>query len=143
MNSLFIEKHGPLFIGAVSSVAWYFWGFDFSITYTKEILAGLITASAIGAGFMATALSILLSLGDKSAASKISKSPYRNYFYRYIRSCFYSCLLMVALCLISFLFIDSNNGLNKNITNIIVGFCGYTVAAFVRITEILLNIFEN
>lgn len=143
MNSLFIEKYGPLFIALVSAVAWYFWGFNFSITYTKEILAGLITASAIGAGFMATSLSILLSLGDKSAAAKISKSPYKNHFYRYIRSCFYSCLLMVALCLISFLFIDDSNGLRKDITNLIVGFCGYTVAAFVRITEILLNIFEK
>lgn len=42
-----------------------------------------------------------------------------------------------------FLFIDDSNGLRKDITNLIVGFCGYTVAAFVRITEILLNIFEK
>lgn len=143
MNSLLIEKYGPLFFAAASAAAWYIWGFDFSITYTKEILAGLITASAIGAGFMATALSILLSVGDKGSASKIAKSPYKKYFYRYIRSCFYSCLLMVALCLVAFLFIDSNDGLQKNITNVIVGFCGYSVAAFVRITEILLNIFES
>lgn len=143
MNSLFIEKYGPLFFGVASAATWFFWGFDFSIIYTKEILAGLITASAIGAGFMATALSILLSVSDKSSVSKISQSPYKKVFYRYIRSCFYSCLLMVGVCLIAFLFIDSNDGLPKNITNIIVGFSGYTVAAFVRITEILLNIFEN
>lgn len=143
MKSIHIEKYGPIFIGLASLVLWYFFGFGFSMVYAKELLAGFITASAIGAGFMATALSILLAMGGNSTAGQLINSPYKKLFFRYIRSCFYACLLLVAICLGAFIFIDSEKGLSILYTTIIVGAAAYTVSAFVRVTEILLNIFER
>lgn len=142
MNSLFIEKFAPIFLASIAAISWWYWGFSFSIGYVKELLAGIITAAAIGAGFMATALSILLTISNTSVAEKIKRSQYSVIFYRYIRSCFYSCLVLVAIALIAFTLIDTNHGLNKGYTTFIVSSGTYALASFVRVTEILLDIFE-
>ncbi|WP_313569991.1 hypothetical protein [Comamonas terrigena] len=142
-KSLSIERFFPAFAGISALVIWYYWGFSFKINYIKELLAGAITASAIGAGFMATALSILLSISNTESGKILKNSKYSKIFYRYVRSCFYACLILACLCIIAFPILDVENGLNIYYSSILFGFSVYTISSFIRITEILLNIFEN
>lgn len=92
---------------------------------------------------MATALSILLTIADTESGAIIKKSNYSKLLYKYIRSSFYGCIFLAVMCLLAFPVISGDGDLNKFFTAFLFC-CGvYCLLAFIRVTEILMNIFEN
>lgn len=137
-----IERWAPMVIGCVCTLTW--WALDGQISYffAKELLAALLSAAAIAAGFLTTALSILLPISSTDVGRRLKRSGYLPDLYNYLRRALYSCLLLAITCVIAFFQLRENISVETLVACLLVFMSSYSAAALVRIAEVLMNLFE-
>jgi hypothetical protein len=142
LTRLQIEKWGPTIVGLTVMAGWWLSDLKIESSFAKELLSALLSASAIAAGFLATALSILLPVASMEVGKKLRRSGYLPYLYRYLREAVYSCLALAGICIITFFEIDADKGVHKLFAIFVIFLSGYSAATLVRVAEVLMNIFE-
>ena len=141
---LLIERFGPLFIALVAAAVWQLTKLEVPADHAKELLSALISAAAISAGFLTTALSILLPMGATETGRKMHKAGCLPLLHSYLRSAIFSCLLLSGLCLAAlFLLNPDTQPVGSWWALAIVANTVHAAMALVRIAEVLLNLFER
>jgi hypothetical protein len=127
-----------------SGFVWYTTGCDIPSEFSKELLGALISASAISAGFLTTALSILLPMGGTETGKRLHDSGYLPKLHAFLRSGILSCLSMTGLCIVAFLFLTPGaSSVGKYWSTVILIGGTHSLTALVRVAEILFNLFER
>lgn len=141
ITSAQVERHGPLVVAAAAAGAWWILDRSVGAVIAKELVAALLAAAAIAAGFLTTALSILLALLDSQVMRQLRRAQYDDEVYDYLRSAINACLLLAAMCVTAFFFYE--NTLPRWIEVPLVFQTTFAGAALLRISEALLGIFRR
>lgn len=143
LNARNIEEWGPTIVAVAASVCWYLFDKQIPSLFAKELLAAIISAAAVGAGFLTTALSILMSLGSTAVGRQLKRRQRTKGLYNYLRSSIYSCLVVVVVCVGAFFSIEETQGISTGMSAVVVLFSAYCVTSMARIIEILIAIFRQ
>jgi len=109
----------------------------------KELLGALLMAAAIAAGFMTTALSILLPVGSTSVGRQLRRRGKLPALFGYARSAIYACLVLALFSVVGFLFFDHETGVRHELAVVIIAAAGYAALSLARMVEILLKVFSS
>ena len=142
-TKLQIERWGPLIVGCAMALVWIIADGEITAFFAKELLAALLSSAAIAAGFLATALSILLPLSSTPTGKMLRKGGYLPHLYLYLRRAIFSCLGLALLSVIGFFWVSEKAGPPQWLSTGIIFSSAYTAAALVRIAEVLMNLFER
>lgn len=137
------ERFGPLIWAAALAAAWHLAGLSVPSDNAKELLSALISAAAISAGFLTTALSILLPMGSTETGRRMHAAGYMPLLHRYLRSAMFSCLLLSGLCLAVLFMLEPGSAVGRWWAMIIVANTAHAAASLVRVAVVLLNLFER
>lgn len=144
LTTRFIEAWAPLGLAFVCAGAWFWLDAAIAGSFSKELLAALLSVAAISAGFLTTALSILLPIGSTETGRKLQRNGFMPGIHLYLRRGVLGCLAWAGVCLTAFFFLpDPSAPMAQHWSTAIVFFTAYATASLVRIAEILLNIFER
>lgn len=141
LNRLQVEAWAPLLLSVAAAGTWFFLDGHISHLFAKELLSAIISAAAVGAGFLTTALSILMTLGGTAIGRQVKRRGKLEQLYGYIRSAIYSCLLLVGICVVAFFAVIDNEGIGTTVSGIVAGIAVYCLTSMVRIVEILVCLF--
>lgn len=140
ISRLQAERFGPIFLGTVAALGYWNFGGPLSTEIAKELLTALLSAAAISAGFMTTALSVLLPIGASPVGRRLKRKNKFELLFAYLRAAIYSCLALAVVCVVGLFLFDPELGLAKLPTSVVVVAAVYSTAAFIRILEILIEI---
>ncbi|WP_227104528.1 hypothetical protein [Chromobacterium rhizoryzae] len=102
--SLAWERFYPFVLSFVLTAVYWRYPLPFPDD-VKDLLSASLSFGAITAGFIATAIAILMALPNDSIMASIKSSGFVEDLIRYLRQAFYSSLLFSLFCLVSFLFL--------------------------------------
>ena len=88
--SRFLERWTPLVIGLSTSLVWYFWFAGALPDKLDELLAATLNLSAIAAGFLSTAVGILLSIYDRPIVRRLREMGDYEQLVMYLTRAIYS-----------------------------------------------------
>ena len=140
MTSLQIERFGPIVFALVCGAGWWCQGGAIPETIAKELLAALLSGAAVGAGFLTTAMSIILPMGATRVGRRLKKRGKLPYLIGYLRAAIYGCLLLVVASVAGFFQIAPGAGLTGFWGLLLVLACAYCAASMVRVVEILIKV---
>nr|DAO13559.1 MAG TPA: hypothetical protein [Caudoviricetes sp.] len=144
LTRLDVERFAPIALAAVAAGAWFCLGGTVSEAHGSQLLSALLSAAAISAGFLATALSILLPMGSTELGRRLHAKGLLVYVHRYLRSAIFGCMLLAALCVVLFFLLpEGQPGLGRWQSVLLVGMTVYAATALARVLEILLHLFER
>lgn len=139
-----IEQWGPLLSAAGGAGAWWYAGLDIPNAYSKELLGALLSAAAICAGFLTTALSILLPIGSTQTGRQLHEGGHMTGVHIYLRSAILGCLALAGACVLLFFFLPSDGAaVSQPWSTLLVASTIYAAFAVARVAEVLLNLFER
>lgn len=142
-TKLQLERWGSVIFGFLAVAAWWVADGQIKSHFAKEILAALISAAAIAAGFLATSLSILLPIASTETGKRLRSSGYLPYLFRYLREAIYGCLTLALACVLTFFCLPEVGAAPTWLAVIIVFMSAYAAGALARIAEVLMNLFER
>ena len=103
MTPLFREHWYPLVGGLLVAAAWCFLHVEFPAPDpARDLYATTVSLASITVGFLATAMSIVVSTPDGPLVKKLASSGYLKDLIRYLREPFLVGLLVCAICLVGF-----------------------------------------
>jgi len=135
-----VERFAPALLAVICMLAWWYWGLDIPDQVAKELLAALLSAAAICAGFLTTAMAILLPMGESAVGHRLRRRGKLPYLYSYLRAAVYSCLALVAVCIVGFFRFTPGFGVSGVMSIVIVGVCAYFIGAMARVIEVIIKI---
>lgn len=138
-----IERWAPLVIASGVGLTWYVLDCQIASSIAKEFLAALLSSASIAAGFLTTALSILLPMSAMSVGKQLKNSKYLPYLFAYLRRAIYGCLWLAAVSVLGFFSIAGGKEIPLFLTTLIVWSSVYAALALARIAEVLMNLFER
>ena len=139
-----VERFAPIALAVMAAGAWFCMKGTVSEAHSRELLSALLSAAAISAGFLATALSILLPIGSTELGRRLYFRGLLVYMHRYLRSAIFSCMWLAALCVVLFFQLpEGQPTLGRWQSILLVGVTVYAATALARVVEILLNLFER
>lgn len=141
-SRLTLERIAPGIAAVVFTALWWVFSMKIPGSVAKEMLAAVLSAAAICAGFLTTAMSILMSLGSTAVGRRLARRKRMPYLAGYLRHAIYGCVLVSFLSLWAFLWTDEA-GLNQRFALVLMAAVGYASAAFVRIVWILALVMEE
>lgn len=141
-TSLTVERWAPMGLAALVTLAWWWLDGEISGNIAKELLAALIGAASICAGFLTTALSILLPIATSATGRKLQRSGYRELLFKYMRSAIYSCIALAGIATAAFFTVKAD-GPSRLISFVIIYNATHAAASLLRVAEILLTLFER
>ena len=137
------ERYGPAAAGCLVAVCWFAWKQTIPDHIAKELLAAVLSAAAICAGFLTAALSVLMTMGSAPVGRRLKKRNRLTDLFTYLRKAIFSCLILCALCIFGFFVYEKDRGISTPPSTVIIGVIAYSGAAFARIVPILISIFEQ
>lgn len=140
MNRLQIERFGPLIISLTVTLAVWFKGTIPDPQVVKELLAALLSAAAISAGFLTTALTVLLPIASTHIGRQLKRRNKLNELFRYVQAAIYSCIALSVVSVVGLFRLDPAIGLDRFTAIAVVALAVHAAAAFVRILEILVRV---
>lgn len=143
LTSLRRERYAPVVAGCSVAVCWYLWNRSIPDHMAKEFLAAVLSAAAICAGFLTTAVSVLMTMGSTAVGRRLRKRNRLPDLFAYLRKAIFSCLLLCALCIAGFFVHAKDEGISTLPSAAIIGMITYSGAAFARVIPILISIFEQ
>lgn len=141
-SSKCVEQHAPWVGALLAGVIWVALGKGFSSHFGKELLGALLSAAAICAGFMTTALSVLLPVGSTAVGRRLHRRGHLPALFSYLRKAIYGCLALAGVSVAGFFAFDSEHGIGKWYALPIVLASAYAALALWRILEIMIKIFQ-
>ncbi|HSV81483.1 MAG TPA: hypothetical protein VLK85_19985 [Ramlibacter sp.] len=142
-TTLQVERWAPLILSGLATAGWWWFEGEIAPNFAKELLAALISAASVAAGFLTTALSILLPLATTTTGSKLAKSGYREILFRYMRSAIYSCMALAGVSVFAFFTLTVDSGPSKIVSALLVFNAMHSATALLRVAEILMSLFER
>lgn len=139
-TSLTVERFGPAVLALLGGIACFFFGAVVPDRFAKELLAAILSAAAVFAGFLTTALTILLSLGSTAVGRRLARRGKLPHLYAYLKRAIESCLLLSVICLVEFFFIVENGGIPPLLTSALAASVVYAGATIYRIVDILVTV---
>jgi hypothetical protein len=142
---LLIERHCAKVSLAIGfGICFWSWDyFPFPVNW-KELLSGLFTASATGAGFLFTAASILLSIDERRIIKWGKETGAYRMFAGYLTNGVWWCLINALSTLLMFLFDFSKTAAwHRPFLSIWLGLNFAAAAAVVRVLIILAIILQR
>lgn len=137
-----IEQWGPLFVAVGGAAAWWYADLKIPNTYSKELLGALLSAAAICAGFLTTALSILMPIGSTETGRRMHCSGLMSAVHSYLRSAILGCLMLAGVCVLLFFFLPEDGAAIAQVwSTLLVANTLFAAFALARIAEVLLNLF--
>jgi hypothetical protein len=106
------------------------------------MLAAILSAAAICAGFLTTAMSILMSLGGTAVGRRLARRKRLPFLAGYLRQAIYGCVVVSFMSLWAFLLIN-DSGLNQFFSSALISAIAFASAAFMRIVWILAHVMEE
>ena len=140
LTRLQVERYGPLFLGLLTATLTWWRGGSLSPETAGQLLPSLLSAAAITAGFMTTALSVLLPIGGTAIGRRLKRRNKFDLLFSYLRAAVYSCVVLAVICVVGLFRVDPVLGLDKLSTGALVTIAVYSTATFIRILEILIQI---
>lgn len=139
-----IEQSIPFLAAVGGGAAWWCADLKIPSTYSKELLGALLSAASICAGFLTTALSILLPIGGTETGRRMHSSGLMPGVHRYLRSAILGCLLLAGVCVLLFFFLpEDGTAMSMVWSTLLVANTIYAAFALARVAEVLLNLFER
>lgn len=142
ISKLTIERFGPYVVGSIAAFIWWFNDLSIPAAFAKELLSAVISAASVCAGFLTTALSILMTLGSSAIGRQVERRNKTSLLFGYLRNAIYSCLLLAAACVASYFWIEEKTGIPTLASTVLIGVSLFSIASIVRIIEILIRIFQ-
>ena len=143
ISKLTIERFGPYVVGSIAAFIWWFSDLSIPAAFAKELLSAVISAASVCAGFLTTALSILMTLGSSAIGRQIERRNKTALLFGYLRNAIYGCLLLAAMCVAGYFWIEDSKGIATPASTIFIGISVFSIASIVRIIEILIRIFQS
>lgn len=137
-----IEEYAPAALAAVAGLVWCRFGIDWPSLIAKDLLMALLSASAIAAGFMATAMSILMPLGASDVGRRLKRRNKLVALFSCLKRATYSCLFVALLSIGSMFFLTESVGLPRNIGAFVLASVTYAGASLVIVVQIIVVILE-
>lgn len=137
---LTVERFAPAVLSLLCGMWWYFSGSSISAKFSKELLAAILSAAAICAGFLTTSLTIVMSLGATAVGRRLARRNRLKYLFQYLKSAIHSSLLLSMVCLGGFFFIDDDSGIASLPSGLLVASLVFTGATISRIVGILVEV---
>ncbi|QXL84120.1 hypothetical protein [Comamonas sp. NLF-1-9] len=135
-----LERHAPWLLGLACALAWWRLGGEIPAAIAKELLAALLSAAAICAGFLTTALTVVLPMGGTVIGRQLKRRGKLHLLHGYVRAAIYGALALVALCVLGFFQVPSGGTGALWASSLIMGVAMYCAAAMVRVVEILIKV---
>lgn len=139
-TALQIERYVPAALGVGCSLAWWWLGEAFPKDIAKELLGALLSAAAICAGFLTTALTVVLPMSGTSIGRQLKRRRKLGLLHTYVRAAIYGALTLVAACVLGFFQVPQGHTGATWASALIVGLAAYSAAAMVRVVEILIKV---
>lgn len=127
----------------VCAALWIFGGCTVPASLAKEMLAAVLSAAAVFAGFLTTALTILMSIGATAIGRRLAKRNRLKYLFGYLKSAINGCLLLIAGCIGAFFLIEEPAGVGRYPSGVLVAAVVYAGAAILRIVRILVLVVDQ
>lgn len=143
LNAYRIERWGPLVFALLLSVAVYWLEYTIPVLFARELLSAIISVSAIGAGFLTTALSILMTVGSTATGKQLKRRKKLTTLFEYLRRAILSCLCVVVVCVAAFFCLDPESGIGSTTSTVIAFASTLCLGHMVRIVEILVHVVNS
>lgn len=143
LTNLQRERYGPAAAGCLVAACWFLWKWTIPDHMAKELLAAVLSAAAICAGFLTTAVSVLMTMGATAVGKRLRKRNRLPDLFTYLRKAIFSCLILCALCIVGFFVHVKDEGISTIPSALLLGMITYSGAAFARIVPILITVFEQ
>lgn len=139
-TSLTVERFGPGVLALFGGVACWYFGGVVPDRFARELLAAILSAAAVFAGFLTTTLTVLLSLGATAVGRRLARRGKLPYMHAYIKRAIEGCLLLSVICLTAFFFAEEKIGLPTWISSTLAASVIYAGATIYRIVDILVTV---
>ncbi|ALS27212.1 hypothetical protein IJ21_18110 [Paenibacillus sp. 32O-W] len=140
---LFMEKTAHYFVGVLAVALAFFLQISASdFENFKDILASAINISAITAGFLATAMSLLITLTNDSVIQRIKSFKLYNGLVQYLKSAI-AWTFMVALISAAGLFLNKEHSYTEGFFYLWIFFCVVGFVSVYRIIRLLSKILDK
>jgi hypothetical protein len=143
-----LERYYPAGLGVCGLLVACFADWTIPAQVSKELLGALISATSILAGFLTTAMTILLPIGSTEIGRRLKRRNKLNFLHSYLRAAIWSCLLLLVICVVCFfLVVPQEQAVRpKSVTwhfgsVIVIGAGIYCAATVARIVHIIYKIF--
>ena len=137
---LTVERFAPGVLSLLCGLLWFLYEKAIPASFSKELLAAILSAAAICAGFLTTALTIVMSLGTTAVGRRLARRGRLKYLFQYLKSAIHSSLLLSLVCLGGFFFIDDQAGIIGLPSSVLVAALVYSGATISRIVGILVEV---
>lgn len=137
---LTVERFAPAVLAVLCGVWWYAAECSIPAKFSKELLAAILSAAAICAGFLTTALTIVMSLGTTPIGKRLARRGRLTYLFQYLKSAIHSSLVLSVACLGGFFFIDDESGIAPLPSGLLVTALIFAGASISRIVGILVEV---
>lgn len=139
-----LERFAPWILSLAAGGLWFWSGCDISSTFIKELLGTIVSAAAISAGFLTTALSILLPMGSTETGRKLRDSGLLPSLHCFLRSGIHSCLALAGFSIACFIFLSPDSEpVGSYWSTLLIALITHSASSLIRIAEILLNLFDR
>jgi len=143
ISSIFRERFAPPTAGVLWAVLCLLWNLEIPNHVAKEILAAVLSAAAICAGFLTTSLPMLMTLGSTSIGRRLRRRKHLKTVFNYLKISIFSCLALCGVCIVGFFQVPEKGGMSFYFSSILVGFIVYSGSTFIRVVPILIKVFEQ
>ncbi|MGX5569847.1 hypothetical protein ACWKT7_29820 [Bacillus toyonensis] len=139
-----IEYLYPFLLGTIATVVVFQFKIDLaSINNFVPILGATVTISAIIIGFLATMVSILISLTNSNVMKRLKSARANETLSWYIKEAIIIGLMLAIYCLVLHMFDKYKGDGSEFLLSLYVGLLTYFVFAAYRIFHIILNILTS
>lgn len=142
-DSLLVERCWPWVLALCCAAASYRVSLSITSAIGKELLAAVLSAASICAGFLTTALTVLMALGSTEIGRRLRAAQQLGDLFSYLRTAIISCLVTSLLCMIGFFFFNKGDAIPAVPTSVFTGVTIFAGACIWRIIPILLSIMEH
>jgi hypothetical protein len=141
-TSIQVERWAPTWFACATTLAWWWFDGEISEAFAKELLAAILSAAAVAAGFLTTALSILLPIATSTTGERLRRSGYDRDLFKYMRSAIWSCMFLAAVAVIAFFTLKGGKPAAW-VSALLIYTSSHSAVALVRVAEILMSVFER
>jgi hypothetical protein len=143
-DTLVFERYWPTAIGLGSAIAFYYTDLTITSAIGKELFAAVLSAASVCAGFLTTALTVLMSLGSTEIGKRLRATNSLDDLFNYLKHAIVACLITSLLCIIGFFFFNGENpGVGTVASSTFVGATVFSGCCIWRIVPILLSIMRK
>ena len=143
-DSILVERFWPYLLGLCCAGIFYLTSFSITSSMGKELFAAVLSAASVCAGFLTTALTVLMALGSTEVGKKLRATDRLDDLFNYLRDAIIACLITSLLCIVGFFFFNGEDpGVGTIASSIFIGVTVFAGSCIWRIVPILLSIMRQ